>query len=127
MWSDLKLENFVMVPKQPSVFTSLKEYSLTKLRGAGTAETSTINSLVTACTCKAIDLESAVQVGKPLRDFSPETCAPELLELLASSELSSINGRDGDLQVSFTEVPLAAQALDVWALGISMLHLCLGR
>lgn len=76
---------------------------------------------------KACDLESAVAVGAALRDFSPETCAPEQADVLSAGQLSVIGGRSADFKLNLQEPLIAAQSLDIWSLGVSMLQLYTGR
>ena len=85
----------------------------------------TSNFLTNDYVCKAIDVESAVSERGSLVDFSPETCAPELAQVLRGGSLSAT--RSSDFKVNINEPLLASKALDIWALGISILHLYLGR
>lgn len=108
VWTDLKTDNFVFVSND----------------GSGTARSDYFSS---AFTCKAIDLESVVGCGKSIIDFSPEIAAPEQIDLLTGGELSSQGGRAMDYTLAVSEPILARKESDIWALGISILHLYLGR
>jgi serine/threonine protein kinase len=115
VWTDLKLSNFILVPKG-------NEFTDTDRSVVASGGVSPSSSL----TCKAIDLESAVRPGESLRDFSPEVCAPELLAALTQGQMSILGGRGNDLKLSLQEPLIAHKALDIWALGISVLHLYSG-
>ena len=85
----------------------------------------TSNFLTNDYVCTAIDVESAVSERGSLVDFSPETCAPELATILRRGSVSAARNRD--FKINVDEPLLATKALDIWALGISILHLYLGR
>jgi serine/threonine protein kinase len=104
-WTDLKTDNFVFVPNKSDDNQYFSE----------------------SYTCKAIDLESAVKVGQAIVDFSPEIAAPEQIEILTNGELSSQGGRASDYTLNLREPILARKETDIWALGISILHMYLGR
>lgn len=106
VWTDLKPDNYVFVQS---------------------SETDSGNYFSPSFTCKAIDLESAVGIGKPIVDFSPEIAAPEQINQLTGGELSSQGGRAADYTLAITEPILARKETDIWALGISILHMYLGR
>ena len=108
VWTDLKTDNFVFVAND----------------GSDPARSDFFSS---AFTCKAIDLESVVGSGKAIVDFSPEIAAPEQINLLTGGELSSQGGRSMDYTLAVSEPILARKESDIWALGISILHLYLGR
>lgn len=108
VWTDLKTDNYVFIAASGSNTDSTDYFS-------------------PAFTCKAIDLESAVGVGKPIVDFSPEIAAPEQVNLLLGGELSSQGGRATDYTLAVAEPILARKESDIWALGISILHMYLGR
>lgn len=104
-WTDLKTDNFVFVPNN----SDDNQY------------------FSSSYTCKAIDLESAVKVGQAIVDFSPEIAAPEQIDILTNGELSSSGGRASDYTLNLREPILARKETDIWALGISILHMYLGR
>lgn len=108
VWTDLKTDNFVFVSNDGS-------------------DPSRSDFFSSAFTCKAIDLESVVGSGKAIVDFSPEIAAPEQINLLTGGELSSQSGRAMDYTLAVSEPVLARKESDIWALGISILHLYLGR
>ena len=108
VWTDLKTDNYVFVPTEVGDINRSDYFS-------------------TAFTCKAIDLESAVGVGKPIVDFSPEVATPEQVDLLTGGELSSQGGRATDYTIAIADPILARKESDLWALGISILHMYLGR
>ena len=74
---------------------------------------------------KAIDLESFTASNSPLSDFSPEVLAPEHATRLAEGSLRMV-GR-GDYRLDLQEPILADPKADIWALGVELLHLYLGR
>jgi serine/threonine protein kinase len=122
VWTDLKLENFVLASPSATSTTSYPPSS--PLLRKDVLQQRILSKEVV---CKAIDLESAVKKGNPLVDFSPETAAPELCEILSNGQLSVGGGRGkSDFTLGVTEPLIASQALDVWALGISILQLYLG-
>ena len=59
--------------------------------------------------------------------MSPEIAAPEQINQLTGGELSSQGGRAADYTLAITEPILARKETDIWALGISILHMYLGR
>lgn len=145
VWTDLKLENFVLTSPRA------RTYTYTYPPSPPTSSSSSLSSSLSSSSssssfrlqkdllqqrlvskdiiCKAIDLESAVVKNQNLIDFSPETAAPELCEILSNGQLS-VGGRGrgkSDFTLGLTEPLIATQALDVWALGISILHLYLGK
>jgi len=98
-WGDLKLDNFVLVPLGGRVGS-------------------------TDYTCKAIDLESVTVIGRDISDLSPEVLAPEVASVITSSRGKSISSkRAGDYQLDLSESITASHKADIWALGISILHL----
>ena len=115
VWTDLKTDNYV--------FVKVKNDN----DNVSDNKDGENDYFSTAYTCKAIDLESAVLVGKPIVDFSPEISAPEQIKQLTGGELSSSGGRASDYTLAITEPILARKETDVWALGISILHMYLGR
>jgi len=101
---------------------------------------------------KAIDLESLTPRGEPLRDFSPETLAPEHAALISQGSLKM--KAPGDFKLGTTKLSvdsihffsLLAQRLcfglcctdlprpifadpkaDIFALGVEILQLFMGR
>ncbi|CAM9743527.1 unnamed protein product [Discosporangium mesarthrocarpum] len=60
---------------------------------------------------KAIDLDSAVKMYSPLVDYSPEATPPEVAHTLRFE----------------VDPPLSDRSLDVWSLGMAVLHMHLGR
>lgn len=109
VWTDLKVDNFVLT----NCGEDIEGRSL---------------KIGPDCIVKAIDLESSVGFNSPIQDFSPEVVAPEQLDALLSGEMTTVNGRAKDLKINVNEpMPMATPSLDVWALGVSILHLHLGR
>ena len=113
VWTDLKTDNYVFVKVN-------NENSNNK-------DENNNNYFSASYMCKAIDLESAVLTNKPIVDFSPEIAAPEQINQLTGGELSSSGGRASDYTLAISEPILAKKETDIWALGISILHLYLGR
>ena len=138
VWTDLKLENFVLVPLKDTsgniviVTLFLTIIILIPLEPLDNYISNTNynniiqkNYILKDYICKAIDVESAVPEKDSLVDFSPETCAPELASILRRGSISAARNRD--FKVNVDEPLSATKALDIWALGISILHLYLGR
>jgi hypothetical protein len=116
VWTDLKLDNFILQPKQPEVIAEVEAYfsskgltgsktssigskagstagsSMGTARSTGTGNAATYPYLSSAYTAKAADLESAVRVGAAMRDFSPEGCAPEHAASLGAGQLAIVGG-----------------------------------
>merc|ERR1719276_157817 len=111
VWSDLKVDNFVL--------TNCGDIS-----GTATLSTST-NGLTIGPDpiVKAIDLESSVGCNSAIQDFSPEVVAPEQLDALLSGKMTiTEKGKAKDYKIDNVKgLPLAPPSLDVWALGISIL------
>jgi serine/threonine protein kinase len=127
VWSDLRLENFVICPTDPDIRFTVAEL----LRERPTqSSVSTISKFIVErkLIVRGIDLESAVRIGEIYTDISPEIIAPEQADLLTRGQLSS--GSSGEFRVSLEAGQLAdlkaSQKTDIWALGISILHLYLG-
>jgi len=119
VWTDIKLDNFVLVDTAaPGSASPIKP-----------SPPPPQQYLSNRYMCKAIDLESAVRAGAPLVDFSPEGLAPEQLGAIASggAALTAVGNRRNDLSLTTSQPLLAATATDVWALGVALLHLYLGK
>ena len=86
VWTDLKAENFVVTSESV---------------GDGSAQA-----------IKAIDLESAVPVGGPPEDFSPEACPPEFAKEFQA-------GRGLEFVVKYN--------YDIWSFGMLLYELAVGR
>ena len=129
VWSDCRLENFVLCPTD--AYTRLECIDIKK--GSVLNDPNRIIKMIRSkqLTLKGIDLESAVKVGKPLTNFSPEILAPEQAEILSQGEMNSV--KSGELQLNLPSELLqsdalkANKAIDVWALGICILHLYQGK
>ena len=119
VWTDIKLDNFVLVDTAASSSSSSRSSSSNTVDGY----------LSSRFSCKAIDLESAVRVGAPLVDFSPEGLAPEQMLAISSggAALTAVGNRRNDLALSTGQLLLAATATDVFSLGVALLHLYLGK
>ena len=127
-WTDLKLDNFVFFPKNVSpVKISFGESSAKKSGNKDNEKKSDDDAFGSNYICKGIDLESAVPVNQPIRDFSPEIAAPEQIEVLLGGQLSTQGGRTSDFKLATREPLLGRKETDIWALGVSILHLYLGR
>ena len=109
VWTDLKLDNFVLMNDDAAGSTDYFGSSGGKF------------------VCKAIDLESAVKEKTKIVDFSPEMIAPEQVEVLQGGSISSVGSRGKDLFLSVDEPLLAYKETDIWALGIALLHLYNGK
>ena len=110
VWCDLKLENFILVPKSTTIGSTKNQnnnYSLLKL--------------------KAIDFESITKEGDPATEFSPEVMSPEQAELLISSTQTTIGGRVNDIKITPLKPIIANKKNDIFALGLCYLHLYLGQ
>ena len=126
-WGDLRLENFVVCARNSQ--TRYEVASLLESRKASPGQGS-VDKIFQYIQCgdlvvKGIDLESAVMCGCPISDISPEIIAPEQVDILSSGELSS--GSAGDFTIGLKMDLLASKKIDIWALGISILHLYLGK
>ena len=129
VWSDCRLENFVLCPKD--AYTRLKCIDVKK--GVILNDPNKLIRLIKSkqLIVKGIDLESAVKVGKPLTNFSPEILAPEQAEVLSQGEMNAV--KSGELQLNLpvellqSDALKANKAIDVWALGICILHLYRGK
>jgi hypothetical protein len=75
---------------------------------------------------KAIDLESAVERGARLLDFSPEACAPEHALQMAEGAVRFAGG-GGGYTLDLRQPLLADYPQDMWALGIAALWICSNR
>ena len=110
VWCDIKLENFVMVPKDASklypVDSSVK-----------------YDKLLQSCSVKAIDLESVTTKGTEMTDFAPETVAPELVAQLTGGAIGTVGSRDKDIRINPQSAVLASQASDVFSLGLCYVEL----
>jgi hypothetical protein len=128
-WTDLKLDNFVFFPKKTSpVEISAGDISAKKSGNKDNRKKSDDDDYFGSnYICKGIDLESAVPVNQPIRDFSPEVAAPEQIEILLGGQLSTQGGRSSDFKLATREPLLGRKETDIWALGISILHLYLGK
>lgn len=132
VWTDLKLENFILVPKsRTDVAGSLglaQEYSSSAYKGFQDSVAAAVKTLpLQKFHIKLIDYESCVKNGASLVDFSVSTLAPEFLDIIANGQLNSVAGRPSDFKLLTDEALVASFKLDVWALGVSMLHLHGGK
>jgi hypothetical protein len=104
----------------------MTQYNFFTLCTEGPLESDT-NYFSSKYQCKAIDLESSVSEGKPIVDFSPEVAAPEILDALSLGQMGMQSGRNGDYKLDLREPVYGKKALDVWALGVTILHLYTGK
>ena len=124
VWTDLKLGNYVFVPKKSNQFNN---NSSTGNSNSIIQKQNRIDYFSTDYTCKLIDMESAVKVGDAIIDFSPEIMSPEQAEVISQGQLSIRGGRSNDLTLDTLEPILGTKENDIWALGISILQLYFGR
>lgn len=115
VWTDLKLDNFVVVRPKYSLINDLDSYFAVRPPAPPRAAVD--------FSVKAIDLESAVVQGGQLVDFSPEACSPETAAALSSGQLSIGAG----YQLNLQEPLHAHPTQDIWALGVALLHLYTGN
>jgi hypothetical protein len=68
-----------------------------------------------------------VSSGFPLLDFSAEACSPEHAQAIAQGRLEVTGLRSRDFSLQLLEPLDADKKGDIWALGIALLHLSIGR
>ena len=165
VWTDLKLENFILVPTKKgesyarqavnTYFSQPMDKSMEKERPRQTIFSAGTHIV------KAIDLESVVKTGAVVTDFSPQVLAPEQVRIVVTvhtihtmhtihtihtihnmhtihtMQFDAISegqlvvvggtGKNTEYKVNLMEPLIAAASLDVWAMGICILELYLGR
>ena len=118
IWTDCKISNFVAVGNDGGV-------SGTEVGDAGFLKQLLHDN---EWRIKAIDLESCVDLKSSVQDFSPEVLAPEQISAFSSGIKTSEKGLKTALRVdNVRNLPVASQSLDLWALGIILLHLYTGK
>lgn len=116
IWTDCKISNFVAVGNDGGV-------SCNEVSDIGLLKQLLYDN---EWRIKAVDLESCVDLKSNIQDFSPEILAPEQLSAFSSDNVrkTSEKGFKTALRVdNVRNLPVASQALDLWALGIILLHL----
>jgi len=123
VWTDLKLDNFILIPTIPLTSSSWDDQQRKYYQ-----DRIFTNEINKNFYCKAIDLESAVSSGSKITDFSAENLSPELYSRITESSVKSVVGKSfGDIQLDIDGFINVDEKTDVWGLGIAILHLYFGR
>merc|ERR1719223_741457 len=127
VWTDLKLENHVLVPTNEDSSYYMQPVKTYFGKANKIGEKPTIFDGTHKV--KAIDLESAVKAGSAVLDFSPQVLAPEQFDAISQGQFSTAsgNGRNTEYKLDLIEPLIAAKSIDVWCLGVCILQLYLGR